>query len=254
MKRMLLVTLALLLLGSAAEAVPTRVVVRARARDAKFIGSAVGALVVMRDAETGEVLAKGFTSGGTGNTHRIMVEPARRGVPITDETTAKFETVVDLREPTLVTIEVRAPYAQRQSTTTTSSQVWLIPGKDVVGEGIVIDVYGFSVGILSPQPYETVKLAGGSVTVPLRANVMMMCGCPVTPNGLWDATKYEVRAVVKRNGTVSRTVPLLFAGKPSAFEAKLEIPDPGTYEVTVYAFDPATGNAGVDRTMFTVAK
>lgn len=122
-----------LLLGSIAEAAQTKVVVRAKAKDAKFIGSLMGALVIIRDSETGEVLARGFTTGGTGDTRKIMVDPLKRGQPITDDATAKFEARIELSEAKLVTIEVLAPYGQRQSMTTNTVQIWLIPGKDVSG-------------------------------------------------------------------------------------------------------------------------
>jgi hypothetical protein len=38
----------------------------------------------------------------------------------------------------------------------------------------------------------------------------------------------------------------------SSFEGTLEVAAPGTYEVTLYAFDPANGNAGVDSVGFMV--
>jgi hypothetical protein len=255
MKRLALMVLVSLLAGGVAEAAPTKVVVRAKAKDAKFIGSSMGgAFVVLRDRDTGEVLAKGFTTGGTGNTQKIMADPLRRGASITDEDTAKFEAVVDLSEPKLITIEVHAPYGQWQSITKNTAQLWLIPGRDVPDEGIIIDVYGFSVEVLSPQPHETIKLADGKATVPVRANVVMMCGCPITPNGMWDANKYEVKAIVKRNGVISETTALPFANKTNTFGAALEIAKEGAYEVTVYAFDPVTGNAGVHKSMFTISK
>ena len=50
------------------------------------------------------------------------------------------------------------------------------------------------------------------------------------------------------------TVPLVYANKPSAFEGSLNITKEGTYEVTVYTFDPATGNSGVSKTTFVVMK
>jgi hypothetical protein len=255
MKRVLFVMLVCLLLGGVSEAVQTKVVVRAKARDAKFIGSTMaGALVVIRDAETGEILAKGFTTGGTGNTERIMVEPHKRGVPIADASSAGFETSIDISEPKLVTIEVFSPYGQRQSMTENSVQMWLIPGKNITGDGIIVEIYGFSVDVLSPQAHQMVKLSGNKLTIPVQANVVMMCGCPVKPGGLWDATKYDIEAIVKRNGKVMGSHPMSFAGKPNTFETNLDIEEEGTYEVTVFAFDPATGNAGIDRTTFMVTK
>lgn len=63
-----------------AEKVPTKVIVRVVSKDAKVIGSGVGgALVRIKNLETGETLAQGKQDGGTGDTDRIMVKPHRRG-------------------------------------------------------------------------------------------------------------------------------------------------------------------------------
>lgn len=140
----------------------------------------------------------------------------------------------------------------RPSLVKTSTQLWLIPGKNVLGDGLIMEIPGFSVDVLAPQAHEMLKLTGKKMLVPVRANVMMMCGCPVKPGGIWDARKYEVKAIVKRNGVPSETVPLGFARKTSTFQGNLEITKAGVYEVTVYSFDPATGNAGVDKTTFMV--
>ncbi len=255
MKKLMMIVLMTFLLGGVSEGTQTKITVRAKAKDAKFIGSTMaGALVIIKDSETGEILAKGFTAGGTGNTQKIMIEPVRRGVPVTDNSAAKFETTINIADPKFVTIEVYAPYGQRQSMAKNTSQVWLIPGKDITGEGIIVDVYGFSIAILAPQAHEMLKLVDGKIKVPVRANVMMMCGCPITPAGIWDANKYEVKAIVKFNDAVSAVMPLAFANKTSTFEGSLEVTNEGIYEVTVYSFDPLTGNSGVDRTTFIVGK
>jgi hypothetical protein len=57
---------------------------------------------------------------------------------------------------------------------------------------------------------------------------------------------------VKQNGIQLETVPLVYADKTSTFQGTLELHEPGLYEVQVYAFDPQTGNAGVDSVMFKV--
>ena len=253
--KILLMLVLMIFIGVIAEGAQTKITIRAKAKDAKFIGTTMGgALVVIKDPETGEVLAKGFTTGGTGNTQKIMVDPIRRGVPISDNTAAKFEATLDITEPKLVSIEVYSPYGQRQSMTKNTSQIWLIPGKDVIGEGIVVDVPGFAVAVLTPEANETLKLTGGKIKVPIRANVVMMCGCPITPNGIWDANKYEVKAIVKLNGVITDVVPLSFANKTSTFEGTLDVSKEGTYEAIVYSFDPVTGNSGVDKTTFWVGK
>jgi len=255
MKILTMLALITMFFGGVSEAAQTTITVRAKSRDAKFIGTTMGgALIVIKDADTGEVLAKGFTVGGTGNTQKIMVEPIRRGVPITDNTAAKFETTLDISEPKLVTIEVYAPYGQRQSMTINTTQVWLIPGKNIIGEGLVVEVAGFSVNVITPQTHEMLKLIDGKIKIPIRANVVMMCGCPITSNGIWDANKYEVKAIVKLNGVVFDEIPLPFANKTSTFEGTLDLTKEGIYEAIVYSFDPITGNTGVDKTTFMVGK
>ena len=175
MKKLLLTTALLLVFAGISGAAPTTVTIRAKSKDAKFIGSSMGgALVVIRDVETGEVLAKGLTTGGTGDTQRIMVEPTRRGMAVADASTAKFEATLDISEPKFVTIEVSGPMGQTQSTAKSTTQVWLLPGKNIEGDGIMVEVPGFSVGLLAPKPHETFKLSGEGITVPVRANIVMM--------------------------------------------------------------------------------
>ena len=56
---------------------------------------------------------------------------------------------------------------------------------------------------------------------------------------MWNADKYEVKALVKRDGQAAGTVTLAPGETVSSFEGVLEVTAPGTYEVTLYAFDPA---------------
>jgi hypothetical protein len=69
---------------------------------------------------------------------------------------------------------------------------------------------------------------------------------------LWNAAKYEVRALVKRDGQPAGSAALAPGKTASSFEGTLEVAGPGTYEVAVYAFDPGNGNAGVDFVPFVV--
>lgn len=153
----------------------TRVMVRVKSKDAKFIGSSMGgALVVIRKADTGEVLASGLTSGGTGDTRRIMVEPLVRGALLSDASTAGFEAKIDLKEPTFVTVEVAGPMGQRQSAAKATVQSWLIPGHSVSGDGLIVEIPGFAVNLAAPRAHEVFALEGGRAAVPLVANVVMM--------------------------------------------------------------------------------
>jgi hypothetical protein len=45
---------------------------------------------------------------------------------------------------------------------------------------------------------------------------------------------------------------LKYAGKPSTFSGAISLSQAGEFEITVYAFDPATGNTGVDKTAIVV--
>lgn len=68
----------------------------------------------------------------------------------------------------------------------------------------------------------------------------------MTPGGLWDSSKYEIKALIKNSGNIVETVPLSFAG-PSTFTGQVRVSKAGKYEVIVYAYDPQTGNTGVDK-------
>jgi hypothetical protein len=256
MRQTALAVFAILLLCSGiADAVETRVVVTARAKDAKFIGTSMGgALVVIRDSATGELLKKGFIAGETGSTKKMMQEPLKRGGALSDAVSAKFETVLDLDDPRLVTIEVQAPYGQKQSLIKAETQVWLIPGKDMIGagDGIMLEIPGFSVDVLAPQAHEKMQLQNGKAAIAIRANVVLMCGCPVEPGGVWDASAYEVTALVKQNGKPLLGTALGYAGTTSTFAGSFDAVDPGFYEICVYAYAPQTGNTGVDRTTVVV--
>jgi len=73
----------------------------------------------------------------------------------------------------------------------------------------------------------------------------------LTPGGLWDSGKYEIKALIKYNGKITDTVTLDFSG-PSTFKGEAKVSRPGEYEIIVYAYDPLTGNTGVDRKAVTV--
>ncbi len=155
---------------------------------------------------------------------------------------------LDLEEPVFVTVEAHAPYNKKQARVMSSTQLWLLPGKDITGEGLILEVPGFVVDILSPQTHERISEES---TITIKANVVMMCGCPVTPGGIWDAEKYEVKAILSREGTKVSELELKAGDKPSTFTAETTL-EKGLYELLIYAFDPVSGNTGLDRTNFIV--
>jgi len=57
--------------------------------------------------------------------------------------------------------------------------------------------------------------------------------------------------MVKYNGTIIDTIPLSFSG-PSTFQGQAAVSEKGDYEIIVYAFDPQTGNTGLDKVTVSV--
>jgi hypothetical protein len=236
----------------AALAEPTEVTVRALTRNGKFIGTSLGgARILLHDTETGELLAQGVTAGSTGDTQRIMLDAHPRGTPVATGDAAGWTTTLDLDRPTRVRATATAPLAQPQALVTVSAEQWLLPGRDyTVGDGWVLEVPGMVVDVLDPPAH--IKLADAGDGIGVHANIMMMCGCPIEPGGLWDAEATEVVAVLYRDGERVGETPLDYAGTPSQFETTLQVDRPGTYEVVVQAYREADGNSGLDRTTFII--
>ena len=110
-------------------ATPTKIMIRAKAGDAKFIGSSLGgAYIIVRDKTSQKILAEGKTTG-TGNTDLIMKNAKARGTSITDALTAGFTANIDISEPTFVTVEVISPFNNKQAQAKVSTELWVIPEK-----------------------------------------------------------------------------------------------------------------------------
>jgi len=142
-----------------AEKVPTKIIVRVVAKDSKVIGSGVGgAFVRIRNLETGEILAQGKQEGGTGDTESIMVRPRKRGEIIYGTSgAASFQAEISLDRPTQVEIYTEAPLAYPQSIQKGSKTLTLIPGKHILGEGVIIELDGLIVNIVSPSQKESFR-------------------------------------------------------------------------------------------------
>lgn len=238
MKRVGLALVVALMAASGARAEPTRVVVRAQAVDAKFIGDQMGGVqVTLRDARSRRVLARGLIRGGTGDTARIMKTPRSRGQVTADAATAGFEAVIDLSRPTLVEVEATGPVGKPASAIRVTSQAWVFPGRDVTGDGWVLNFPGL---VIEADP-ATLNAAAPQV----RAQVSLMCGCPIEPGGLWNADNYSVRAELWRGRKLISSGQLSYAGKTSHFAGTLPPAPAGRYRLRVTAIDLDTPNAGV---------
>ena len=168
----ILTLLAFLLMSCAVYAVPTHITVKVKTKDAKFIGTSMGgALVTIKNVDTGELLAKGVTQGSTGNTKLIMKSDWKRGVPISTGA-AEFKATIDIDEPTLIEVSAYGPLAQRQSANKVTVTQWVVPGKDIVeGDALMVEVPGLVVDVLSPPTHTKYK---GATEVVIAANVAMM--------------------------------------------------------------------------------
>lgn len=241
--------LALIMVAGISMATDTDMTLRVLSRDAKFVGSSMGgARVVLRDAQTGELLARGVTTGGTGDTAKLMHADQGRRVRLADDSAAAFRVTLDLDHPRLVKAEVSGPRVAERAGHAASATQWVVPGKHLSGgDGWVIELPGFVVDVLEPPGQLAVLSDGGGILV--NAQVIMMCGCPITPGGRWDADHYEVGMLVSRPEAQEVVdLPMTYAGESSRFKGEVPVAGAGVYEITVYAHDPGTGNTGIDST------
>ena len=224
----------------------TKVMIRAIARDAKVIGTHVGgARITVKDAATGEILAQGIQQGGTGDTDVIMKKPHTRGMTVFSAGDASgFLAVLHLDKPTVVEISAEGPLGNAQATQRSSKTLLLVPGEDVLGDGILLEIHGFIVTSLAPLPDAKIK-AGTPFEV--RATVTMACGCPTEPDGLWDANKIRVVARLLRDGKVESEIPLKYAGVQNTFHVDVPVTAAGPLELQVLALDPGSANFGMMR-------
>lgn len=224
----------------------TQIMIRARAVDAKFIGSGVGGLeVVLENAASGEILDRGEITGGTGDTKTLMLTPTERGQQLSNDETAGYLSTINIDTPVQLRITLRGPLNVENSIQELSLTQWVVPGKDILGDGIVFNLPGLIVAAQADIATDTDMLK-------VQADVTLMCGCPLTDEGLWDARDYEVKALIpERKRKASRrfkTVEhkLEFTGEKNKFAGEIPKPKAGQVSVIVYAYNRNTGNTGVD--------
>lgn len=159
-------------LPAAAQAILTKVMVRAVSRDAKVIQDPVGgARITIREVATGTVLAQGVQKGRSGNTELIMVKPRARGATVYDTPgTAGFLATLQLARPTVVEITAEGPLGNPQATQRASKTLLLVPGQHLLGEGVLLEIHGFIVDLLAPVAGAEVR---AGQPLPVRVKVTM---------------------------------------------------------------------------------
>jgi hypothetical protein len=250
---------------ASATTVPTTITVRVIAAGGKFLGDDVGgARISIRDVHTGELLATGVTRGGSGP-DSIMTKSIARSQPIPTEdganSAARYDATLQLDRPRLVEVTavgpLIAPSPGRASMTT-----WLYPGKDLSADserqtdGLLLELPGLIVGMVTPPVHYLAYRHDPSKPMEIRANVTMMCGCPIA-SAPWPAADFEVVAHI-RHGASVRTIPLQFDadernGAPSQFFSRDWVPgDAGVFTIAVVAQQRSTGNLGVAQSSVTL--
>src|SRR5579872_872001 len=243
----------------------TKVLVRVIARDGKFLGDDIGgALVTIRDARTGELLASGRTTGGSGSTKAIMQTARTRNQPIPtpdppNNDACFFEATLNLEAPRLVEISALGPLAAQQSANRVSATTWVLPGIGIAPldspggpirpDGFLLEIPGLLVQVLSPPQHFDPYHADPKKCITIAANVTMMCGCPIGA-APWPYSDFQVEATILHKGKITNLA-LAFdnqAPAPSQFNVNWTPGDYGIFEITVWAFQTSTGNTGVDHT------
>jgi hypothetical protein len=239
----------------------TRILVRIQAKGGKYLGDDIGgAWVTVRNSQTGELLASGVTSGDSGSISDEYVPNASQRAIVTPgnprqihwvvalPTTSHFSAELALDHPAMLEIAVYGAIGGLQTAHKAVATAWAVRGSEVIAD---IEISGLLVQVMEPTTHLQLPKTGS--TVPLKANVAMMCGCPINYGMLWIPSDFEVSAKVRNLGSGAiATVPLNFSatGEPGLFEGSYNVTEPGFYEATIMAIQRSTGNTGAGQVTF----
>lgn len=236
----------------------TRVLVRVQAKGGKFVGPDAGyAQVTLRNADTGEVLARDIAAGGSGQLSGSFSPSATRQAIVTpmygtqtllwlsatpDEPTAGLTATLELQAPTRVEFSAAGLTGGEANGHTVSQTMWVVPGADLTAEpGVVLLLPGLIVKDVAATP------TAGQGLVAVTAFVSMMCGCKIDPTLPWLPPEFLVTATVTNEAGHEVGQGTLTCQGMSVFSTGTQsvgVPGPGTYTVTVNAVQAAEGNAG----------
>jgi hypothetical protein len=256
-------------------AATTSITVRVQAKGGKFLADdAGGTEVTIRDGQTGERLAGGLAlgtdSGNLSNTYSpgaslntIVTPPACPGDPYTvwwlaaDATTSGLVAELAISRPTLLEITAYGPMGGLQSAHRVTTTQWIVPGQ-VLDEppGFVVELPGLVVQVMEPATHLAILSSALPYTIPLQANVTMMCGCQIAEGQPWIPSDFEVTAAIGQVGRpAAQLVTLTFPGSsPSLFFGSWELPagSTGFYQAVITAVQRSTGNTGTGTATFFV--
>jgi hypothetical protein len=246
------------------DTIKTKIIVRVIAKGGKFLGDDIsGSLITIHHAGTKELLASGQTKGGSGDIWELMIQPRPRTVPIPVDGASVFEATISTTDysPVPLLITATGPGAGLQSASTVSATQWMVPGLKVnsTDEPVVftceLELPGLLVQIMEPPTHLNI---GGALpqTIPLTANVAMMCGCPIDngtdtdgthtfPNP-WQVDDFNVGCTITCEGKPAEQVQMIFdiANAPGRYTGQWQMKTPGFYTCHIYAYQLSTGNTG----------
>lgn len=233
----------------------TTVLVRVVAHGAMVLGREVGgARVTITDVVSGHILATGLQQGESGDQNQIMRTPHLMEESIySSRASAAFTAALELQKPTLVEISAEGPLAYPAALQRTSTTLLLIPGQDLMNDGIVLHLHGYLVQIERPKPREALIAKDD---VKLRASVRTLSGSLVRPHGDWDSRKIRIYGEVLIGDRIIERLQLFYDEGSRAFEAPFFVPPskevPDGIKLRVIATDLSTGNSGMDQANYPV--
>jgi hypothetical protein len=229
--------------------VTTNVVVRVVGNHGMPLGDTVGgAVVTIKDVETGAILASGTQTGSTGDLRAIMQTPRLPTEQIfSTKDSASFTAELTLSKPTVVEVIGEGPLKYPAAKRRASKTVLLYPGQPITGDGIVLQLYGMIVQIEAPKADRPLGIGDG---VTVRATVRMMCDCIVEPFGNWDSRKMSLYGEIRSDNQVIGKFDFFHQGPKGIFLGDYTIPRKlkGTDRLTlrVVASDAEGMNVGYD--------
>ena len=234
---------------------PTTILVRVVAHGAMVLGREVGgARVTIADAVTKQILASGIQQGEAGDQNQIMRTPHIMEEPLySSRPSASYSATLELQKPTLVEVVAEGPLAYPASMRRAAKTILLIPGQDLAGDGIVLQLYGYIVQIEHPKPGESLIAKDD---VKLRASIRTLSGSPVRPYGDWDSRKIRLYGELLVGDRIIERLQMFYSQDTRGFEAPFFVPPqkeaPDGITLRVTAIDPATGNVGSGEANYSV--
>lgn len=251
----------------------TSILIRVQAKGGKFLADDIGgAEITLRNAQTGRWLgggrAGGASSGNLSSTYQanassyVILTPALNPnrppdvwwlVPEPSTSSLKVDLAID--RPTLVEITAYGPLGGLQSAHPVTLTQWIVPGQTIdQGPGFVVEIPGLLVQVMQPPTHLTLLPSSLPYSVPILANVAMMCGCPIAEGGPWVQDDFLVTAAIGPVGQPSTDPPVIlkYTGTTSQFAGSYSVTKAADYQAVITAVQKSTGNTGTGTVTFFV--